>query len=95
MTQLLLGLQTLIRYGFEFYRMALLVYFLLSWLPGARQSGLGQFLEKICEPYVGYFRRYIPPIGMISFAGMVAYAALIVIERGFYVVIGFLLRMIS
>lgn len=94
MTQLLLGLQTLVRYFFEFYRMALLVYFLLSWLPGARQSGLGRFLEKICEPYVGFFRQFIPPVGMISFAGMAAYASLIIIERGFYVLINFLLRLV-
>lgn len=74
------------------YRWILLIYFLLSWLPGAYQSSFGQMLVKICEPYVSIFRQFIPPIGMISFAGMVAYLSLFFIEQGVVAIINILLR---
>lgn len=46
-----------------YYSWALIIYILLSWFPNARQSGIGHFLERICEPYLEPFRRIIPPIG--------------------------------
>lgn len=76
------------------YRWALLIYFLLSWMPGAYQSAFGQFLMKICEPYVGFFRQFIPPIGMISIAGMVAYFSLFFVEQGIIAIINFLVRIL-
>lgn len=76
------------------YRWALLIYFLLSWMPGAYQSSFGQFLIKICEPYVGFFRQFIPPIGMISIAGMVAYFSLFFVQQGVVAIINLLLRIL-
>ena len=78
----------------DIYRVILLVYFLLSWLPGAYQSTLGQLLARICEPYVGFFRRFIPPIGFISLAGIAALFALTLVEYGVVTVINFLIRII-
>ncbi|WP_018659482.1 YggT family protein [Allofustis seminis] len=95
MVQLLLGLRVLVSRFLEIYRLALLAYFLLSWLPEASDSGLGRLLERICEPYVSYFRRFIPPVGMISFAGMAAYICLAILERGFNTIIIFLIRLIG
>lgn len=66
----------------DIYRWILIAYFLMSWLPGAYESGLGRFLAKICEPYVGFFRRFVPPVGMISLAGLVALFALSFIRMG-------------
>ncbi|MCC5895098.1 MAG: YggT family protein [Alkalibacterium sp.] len=82
LVQLLPALYRLIMQGLQIYRIALIVYFLLSWMPGGYQSGLGQFLIRICEPYVGIFRRFVPPIGMLSLAGIVAFFALNFIEYG-------------
>ena len=62
----------------------------MSWIPGAYQSKLGYYLMKICEPFVGFFRRFIPPLGMISFAGMAAYFSLILIQGGLDVVFNML-----
>ncbi|PMC38358.1 hypothetical protein CJ195_07770 [Bacillus sp. UMB0899] len=59
-----------------FYSYALIVYILLSWFPGARESGFGQFLAKICEPYLEPFRKIIPPLGMIDISPIVAILAL-------------------
>lgn len=77
----------------DVYRIVLLVYFLMSWLPGAYQSRLGQILYKICEPYVGFFRKFIPPIGFISIAGLVALISLDFVKAGLVAVINFLMRL--
>lgn len=54
------------------YSFALIIYILMSWFPNARSSTIGQFLAKICEPYLEPFRRIIPPIGMIDISPLVA-----------------------
>lgn len=56
---------------FKFYSYALIVYILMSWLPGARESAIGEFLGRICEPYLEQFRRFIPPLGMIDLSPIV------------------------
>lgn len=77
------------------YRVILIVYFLLSWLPGAYQSTIGQLLIAVCEPYVGFFRQFIPPIGFISLAGLAAYFSLNLIEFGVIEVFNFLIRLLA
>lgn len=56
------------------YSMIIVVYVLMSWLP---QNGvLGDIyhaLGIICEPYLGLFRRLIPPIGgMVDITPIIA-----------------------
>lgn len=75
------------------YRIILFAYFLMSWLPGAYESPLGQIMIRICEPYVGIFRRFIPPIGMISVAGLVSLIALEPIRLGIGVLFQFLINL--
>ncbi|MBQ6445976.1 YggT family protein [Cytobacillus oceanisediminis] len=54
------------------YSYALIVYILMSWIPNARETSIGVFLAKICEPYLEIFRRFIPPLGMIDISPIVA-----------------------
>lgn len=79
----------------DLYRIVLLAYFLMSWLPGAYQSQLGRIIYRISEPFVGYFRRFVPPIGNVSFAGIVALLALSLIRTGLLEVIRIIIRLIS
>lgn len=58
------------------YSWALVIYILMSWFPNARYTSVGQFLARICEPYLEPFRRVIPPIGMIDFSPIVAFLVL-------------------
>jgi len=53
------------------YSYALIVYIFMSWFPGARESSIGTFLTKICEPYLEPFRKIIPPLGMIDLSPLV------------------------
>ena len=43
------------------------------------------FLRDVCEPYLGLFRRFIPPIGPVDVSQIVAILLLQVV--GFYLVI--------
>ena len=59
-----------------YYSWALIIYILMSWFPNARSSTIGQFLGKICEPYLEPFRKIIPPLGMIDISPIVAFLVL-------------------
>ncbi|KFN04449.1 YggT family protein [Bacillus clarus] len=72
----------LLLYGIEIYSWALIIYILLSWFPGARESAFGEFLARICEPYLEPFRRFIPPLGMIDISPIVAIIALKLASSG-------------
>ncbi|TFB23283.1 YggT family protein [Filobacillus milosensis] len=65
-------LGTIIIFAIQGYSFALIAYILMSWFPGARESSIGQFLAKICEPFLEPFRKIIPPIGMIDISPIVA-----------------------
>lgn len=58
--------------AFLIYSYALIIYILMSWFPGARESSFGEVLGGICEPYLEQFRRFIPPLGMIDFSPLIA-----------------------
>ncbi|MEH7382446.1 YggT family protein [Bacillus sp. JJ1533] len=66
------------------YSYALIIYILMSWFPNARESGIGQFFAKICEPYLEPFRRFIPPLGMIDISPIVAILVLNFASRGIH-----------
>lgn len=59
-----------------YYSWALIIYILMSWFPNARESSIGQFLARICEPYLEPFRRIIPSIGMMDISPIVAFLVL-------------------
>lgn len=66
------------------YSYALIIYILMSWFPNARESAIGQFLARICEPYLEPFRRFIPPLGMIDISPIVAILVLNFAGRGIH-----------
>jgi len=66
----------------ELYSWALIIYILMSWFPNARETGIGQFLAKICEPYLEPFRRIVPPLGMIDISPIVAFFVLKLAAQG-------------
>lgn len=95
MANIIFQIGNLLLHAIDAYRFVLIVYFLMSWLPGAYQSKLGQILYQISEPYIRFFRQFIPPIGNISFAGIVALLALGLIKSGLVVIINLLIRMVA
>jgi len=66
----------------EIYRYLIIGYVLMSWVPNARDSYIGELLGKLVEPYLSIFRKIIPPIGMIDISPIVAFVALMFIRIG-------------
>ncbi|MEI4831108.1 MULTISPECIES: YggT family protein [Bacillus] len=79
-------------YVIQIYSWALIIYILLSWVPGARESTFGDFLARICEPYLEPFRRFIPPIGVIDISPIVAIIVLRLASSGLIRVFEFFVR---
>lgn len=78
------------------YSYLIIGYVLLSWFPNARESFIGQFLGRIVEPYVGIFRRFIPPIGgVLDLSPIVAIFALRFISLGLQSVLAFLFNSVG
>ncbi len=75
---------------FTIYTFMIIGYILLSWIPAAQDSAVGRFLATVCEPYLGFFRKFIPPIGMIDISPIVALFALRFIEKGLLVVFSYI-----
>ncbi|AMW98351.1 YggT family protein [Rummeliibacillus sp. G93] len=81
---------TIVKVFFEFYSIALIIYILMSWIPSAYESAVGRFLAKICDPYLDFFRKFIPPIGMIDVSPIVALIALNLIQTGIFYVLSYI-----
>ncbi|WP_127579650.1 YggT family protein [Paenibacillus koleovorans] len=74
------------------YQYLIIAYVLLSWLPSARESFIGEMLGKLVDPYLSPFRRLIPPIaGMIDISPIVALIALRFVVMGINTIVGWLL----
>ena len=72
----------------NFYEILIVAYVLMSWFAHPGTGGLlGDIygvLRTLCEPYVGLFRRLIPPLqigaGGLDFSPLVALIVLQIIE---------------
>lgn len=78
---------TVVSMAFSIYSFMLIIYILMSWVPSAQESSFGRLLAKLCEPYLGFFRKFIPPLGMIDFSPIIAILLLTLIERGVTIII--------
>lgn len=73
----------------DIYTFIIFVYVILSWLPTKRGllADIDSVLAKLCEPYLGLFRRFIPPIGgMLDISPIVAILALQLVVRLLYII---------
>ncbi|WP_153731215.1 YggT family protein [Sporosarcina obsidiansis] len=82
MVVLLNNAYLLISGALQIYSILLVIYILMSWVPSTRETKFGQILAKITEPYLGFFRKFIPPLGMIDISPIAALLALQLIGRG-------------
>ena len=76
----------------KIYYFGMIVYFFMSWLPGARENKFGQFLSKLYEPFLEPFRKIIPPIGMIDISSIVAIIVLVLFQTGLANIFNLILR---
>ncbi|HSP20764.1 MAG TPA: YggT family protein [Planococcus sp. (in: firmicutes)] len=71
------------------YSFVLIASILMSWLPNAKESAIGQMLTKVTDPYLDIFRKIIPPFGMIDFSPIVAIFALNLASQGIVVLFNY------
>jgi len=51
-----------------------------SWVPELQQYRFMHFIAYYVDPYLNFFRRFIPPLGMIDISPIFAFIALALIE---------------
>ena len=74
---------------FRVYSFLIMVRILGSWVPEWQQYRFMQFIAFYTDPYLNFFRRFIPPIGgMLDLSPIVAFIALDFIKMGFVSLLG-------
>jgi len=66
---------------FQLYTLMIFARILSSWLPQLNEYRIMQFVAFYTDPYLAFFRRFIPPLGMMDFSPIVAFLALNVIQN--------------
>jgi YggT family protein len=58
---------------FQLYMLMLFVRIISSWFPEFQNSRVMQFISFYTDPYLNFFRSFIPPLGMFDFSPIVAF----------------------
>ena len=66
---------------FQVYTLMLFARIISSWLPQLNQYKLMQFIRFYTDPYLNFFRRFIPPLGMMDFSPIIAFLCLSFIQN--------------
>ncbi|TDB38988.1 MAG: YggT family protein [Actinobacteria bacterium] len=68
-----MSISGLVRSLISFYGILVFAYVILSWFrPTGAIYDVYRVLAQVCEPYVGIFRRIVPPMGPVDFSPWVA-----------------------
>ncbi|MGF9908410.1 YggT family protein [Brevibacillus fortis] len=78
---------SVLNFAFTVYQYMIIAYILMSWVPQMRGTGIGQLLERLVEPYLAPFRRFIPPLGFIDISPIVALIALRFAQSGLFAIL--------
>jgi YggT family protein len=70
----------MIHYAFFTYTLMILARIISSWIPELNRLSIMKYVYKYTEPYLGFFRRIIPPLGMIDLSPLAAFFALRLLE---------------
>jgi YggT family protein len=66
---------------FSVYTLMLLIKVLSSWFPQYRNHPFLRFVSQFTDPYLNFFRKFIPPLGgTIDLSPLVAFIALQIVE---------------
>ncbi|MCU7558035.1 YggT family protein [Macrococcus capreoli] len=79
---IMIYIMNIVMYAIHAYTIGMVIYFFMSWIPGLRDSVIGEWMGKIYEPFLEPFRRMIPSIGMIDISSIAALIFLNFLQRG-------------
>lgn len=77
---------------FQVYMLMLMARIICSWIPELQRTRFMMFISFYTDPYLNFFRRFIPPIGVIDFSPIVAFLSLGLIEGAIKFLLGGLIR---
>ncbi|WP_203637261.1 YggT family protein [Levilactobacillus wangkuiensis] len=80
MIQFVLLLFKVLNWAVSAYILLIVVYALLSWLPGGYQSKFGQIIGRLVEPFLHYFD--FVAVGPLGFGPVVAIIVLTLVQYG-------------
>ncbi len=66
---------------FQVYTLFLFARILSSWVPQINEYRIMQFIRYYTDPYLNFFRRIIPPLGMFDLSPIVAFLCLRFIQN--------------
>ncbi|MDN3505576.1 MAG: YggT family protein [Rhabdochlamydiaceae bacterium] len=85
-------LYRLVQIVFSTYMLLLLIRIIASWFPNINRYRAMHFLQFYTDPYLNFFRRFIPPIGgTIDLSPIVAFIALSFLEKFVLYLVSFIL----
>lgn len=65
-----------LNFFFQVYILMLFARIISSWLPQLNEYRIMQFISAYTDPYLNFFRRFVPPLGMIDFSPIIAFLSL-------------------
>lgn len=71
---------TLIDSLFLVYMWMLVIRIVSSWFPEYQDKKILRFIRYYTDPYLNFFRKFIPPIGVLDLSSIAAFFALQIIE---------------
>lgn len=71
----------IIHWVFMIYTLLIMARLISSWFPSSHNSRFVQFLVFYTDPYLGLFRKVIPPIGILDLSPVIALLLLGLAEK--------------
>mgnify|MGYP002627296150 CR=1 FL=1 len=69
---------------FDFYQLLIFIWCILSWIPLSSEgllADLAHAIDTLVRPFLGVFRRLMPPFGGLDFSPILALVVLRLIEQ--------------
>lgn len=71
-----MNIERIVNVAFQVYDWLIFIRIILSFVRHNPYNPLIRFVYEITEPVFGFFRRFIPPVGMLDFSPLVAFFVL-------------------
>ncbi|MFZ5590849.1 MAG: YggT family protein [Bacillota bacterium] len=71
-----MGLDIIVNVAFQVYDWLIFIRIILSWIRHNPYQPVIRFIYEVTEPVLGFFRRIIPPLGVIDISPIAAFFAL-------------------
>lgn len=76
-----MGIEGVVNTIFRVYYILLFIRIILSFFPYNHYQPFVRFIYDLTEPWLGIFRRIIPPLGMVDISPILAFFALELVRQ--------------